>query len=154
MGIDPFTLAIAAFATAAVGTAGSMYSQSKAASATQKAGEAQRRQEALAAAVQRRQQFKNYRVAAAQASQNAENQGVAQSSGAQGGQGSLRSQLDSNISFLDQQGQIADYAGRMFDRAAKWNTTAQAFSGVSQLALQSYSLSQNADFQKLFNKGP
>lgn len=134
----------------AVLTAGSVYSQSKAASATQKAGEAQRRQEALAAAIQRRQQFKNYRQAAAQAAQAAENQGVASSSGAQGGQGSLRSQLGANLSFLDQQGQIADYAGRMFDKAARWDSTAKAFSGGAQLALQGYSLGQNADFKKLF----
>jgi len=133
-----------------VSTGASIYSSNKAASATKKASQAQRRQEALAAAVQRRQQFKNYRQAAAMAVQAGENQGVADSSGAQGGQGSLRSQLSANVSFLDQQTQIADYAGRMFDKAASWQNRAQMFSGASDLAMSGYSLGQNKDFKKMF----
>jgi hypothetical protein len=133
-------------------TGASIYSSNKAASATKKASQAQRRQESLAAAIQRRQQFKNYRQASAQAVQAGENQGVADSSGSQGGVGSLRSQLSSNVSFLDQQGQIADYAGRMFDKAATWSNRAQMLSSASDLSVAAYGLGQNKDFKKMFGK--
>lgn len=129
---------IALAVTAAVGTTASIYSQQQAAGASRKASQAQRRQEALAAAIQRRQAQKAGRQAAALAIQAGENQGVADSSGVQGGVGSIRSQTNSNLSFLDRQGQLADYAGGMFDKAQRWSNRAQLFAGVADLAMTGY----------------
>lgn len=133
---DPFTATFLAISAAA--SVGSLYSQNRANKANQKAAEAQRRQEALAAAIQRRQQQKDFRKAQAMALQAGETQGVAASSGVQGGVGSLRSQLSANLSFLDQQSQLADFAGSMFDKAARFTNRAQMFSGIADLALVGY----------------
>jgi hypothetical protein len=121
-------------AITATSTVGSVYAQTKAGAAQRKAGDAQRRQEALQAAVQRRQQIKAGRQAQALALQAGENQGVSGSSGVAGGVGSIKSQMNSNLSFLDRQTQLADYAGNMFNKAAKWNQTATTLGGVAQLA--------------------
>ena len=133
---DP--LSITLLAISAAGTAGSLYSQTRAASASRKAGDAQRRQEALAAAIQRRQQVKAGRQAQALALQAGENQGVADSSGTKGGAGSAISQSNANLSFLDRQAGLADFAGRMFDKAATWQNRAQLFQGASDLAMMGY----------------
>lgn len=130
---DPVTQGIL-LAVTAVTTAGSVVTQTQAASAQRKAGQAQRRQEALAAAVQRRQQIKAGRQAQALAIQAGENQGVSGSSGVEGGVGSIKSQMASNLSFLDRQTQLADYAGNMFDKASRLQQTATTLQGVGQLA--------------------
>jgi hypothetical protein len=160
VGIETALLAITA-----VGTAGSLYSQTRAASAQQKAGQAQRSQEALAAAIQRRQQVKAGRQAQALALQAGENQGVADSSGTRGGVGSAISQSNANLSFLDRQSQLADFAGGMFDKAARWSNRAQLFSGAADLAMMGYNTAagdaaakkaaaektkSNADFMAMF----
>jgi hypothetical protein len=133
VGIETVLLAVAA-----AGTVGSLYSQTQAANAQQKAGQAQRRQEALAAAIQRRQQVKAGRQAQAMALQAGENQGVADSSGTKGGAGSAVSQSNANLSFLDKQAGLADFAGGMFDKAARWTNRAQLFSGAADLAMMGY----------------
>ena len=130
---DPVTQGIL-LAISAVTTTGSLVAQTQAAKATRKAGQAQRRQEALAAAVQRRQQIKAGRQAQALATQAGENQGVSGSSGVAGGVGSLKSQMSANLSFLDKQSGLADYAGTMFDKASRLNQTATTLSGISSLA--------------------
>lgn len=130
---DPVTQGVL-LAISAVSTVGSVVTQTKAASAQRKAGQAQRRQEALAAAVQRRQQIKAGRQAQALALQAGENQGVSGSSGVAGGVGSLKSQMSANLSFLDKQTGLADYAGSMFDKASRLQQTATTFGGIGQLA--------------------
>lgn len=139
MGIEAILLGVTA-----ASTVGSLYSQQQAAKASSKAAGAQRRQEALAAAIQRRQSQKAGRQAAALAVQAGENQGVAGSSGAQGGVGSIRSQTTSNLSFLDRQGQLADYAGNMFDKAQRWTNRAQLFAGAADLAMTGYQTAAGA----------
>ena len=133
MGIEVALLAVTAAATV-----GSLYSQSRANKAAGKAAQAQRRQEALQAAIQRRQQQKEFRRSQALALQAGETQGVADSSGVQGGIGSLGSQFRANLSFLDQNTQLADFAGNMFDKAQRWNNRAQLFSGIAQLGMMGY----------------
>jgi hypothetical protein len=130
---DPLTTTL--LAISATASAGSLYSQSRAAKAQAKASAAQRRQEALAAAVQRREQQKAGRRAVAMALQAGENQGVAGSSGVAGGVGSAISQTTANLSFLDGQTQLADFAGSMFDKAQRWSNRAQMFEGISKLAM-------------------
>lgn len=150
MGIE---VAIAAAVVSSVATVGSLYSQNRANRANQQAAQAQRRQEALSAAVQRRQQQKAFRQTQAQAIQAGENQGVAGSSGVAGGVGSIGSQFRANLSFLDQNTQLADFAGNMFDKAARWQNRAQMFSGVAQLAMVAYDTAAgNAAAQKAVNE--
>lgn len=139
---DPVTQGVL-LAISVASTAGSVYTQTKAASAQRKAGQAQRRQEALAAAVQRRQQIKAGRQAQALALQAGENQGVSGSSGVEGGVGSLKSQMTANLSFLDKQTGLADYAGRMFDKASRLQQTATTLGGLSQLAGAARGYGQN-----------
>lgn len=145
-------------------TAGSLYSQQQANKAASRASAAQRRQEALSAAIQRRQQVKAGRQAQALAIQAGENQGVADSSGVRGGAGSAVSQSNSNLSFLDRQTQLADFAGGMFDRAQRWGDRAQMFNSASKLAGAAYgeisasaaateAAKQQSDFYAMFNKG-
>jgi len=135
-----FLLTVEGMFTAATATAtgGSLYSQQKAAKAAGKAAGAQRRQEALAAAIQRRQTQKAGKQAMALALQAGENQGVAGSSGVAGGVGSAISQSNANLSFLDQQSQLADFAGGMFDKAQRWSNRASLFAGVADLAMTGY----------------
>jgi hypothetical protein len=144
---DPVTQGVL-LAISATGTVGSVYSQTQAGKAQRKAGDAQRRQEALAAAVQRRQAIKAGRQAQALAIQAGENQGVAGSSGVAGGAGSIRSQMNANLSFLDKQTQLADYAGSMFNKAAKWEQTATTFGGIANLASVGYGASRDAAAEK------
>jgi len=139
---DPITIAL--LATTAAATTGSLYSQSRAAKASSAAAGAQRRQEALAAAVQRRQTQKAGRQAAALALQAGENQGVAGSSGVAGGVGSAISQANANLSFLDQQSQLADFAGNMLDKAQRWSNRASLFAGVADLAMTGYGAASDA----------
>jgi hypothetical protein len=133
VGIETVLLSVAA-----ASTVGSLYSQNQAAGAQRKASQAQRSQEALSAAIQRRQQVKAGRQAQALALQAGENQGVADSSGTRGGAGSAISQSNANLSFLDRQSQLADFAGGMFDKAARWSNRAQMFSGMADLAMAGY----------------
>jgi len=145
---DPVTQGILLAVTAA-STVGSVYSQTKAAGASRRATQAQRRQEALAAAVQRRQTIKAGRTAQALALQAGENQGVAgPGSSATGAAMAIGTQTTANLSFLDKQGQLADYAGKMFDKSAKWQQTAAIFGGAAQLASVGYGVAQEAAASK------
>jgi len=70
--------------------------------------------------------------------QAGENQGVSGGSGQLGGAGSAVSQTNANLSFLDRQGQLADFAGAMFDKAQRWSNRAELFAGASRLASTAY----------------
>lgn len=129
MGLETAFIAFAAASTAA-----SVYSSSQQSKNNRRAAETTRRQQALEAAVNRRREQKTARQAAALVVQGAENQGVGHSSGAQGGQGSVISQLNANLSFLDRQSMLADQAGNFLDKAARWEQWANTFAGLSELA--------------------
>lgn len=147
MGIETILLA-----TTAAATVGSLYSQNRAAKASAAAAGAQRRQEALAAAIQRRQAQKAGRQAAAMALQAGENQGVADSSGVAGGVGSAITQTNANLSFLDQQSQLADFAGGMFDKAQRWSNRASLFAGAADLAMTGYGAASDLAAQSAAEK--
>jgi regulator of protease activity HflC (stomatin/prohibitin superfamily) len=115
--MPPAAVAIASLAVAGVGTAVSIAQNSKANSLAQQANAqqqqattAQRQMNDLQAARQRRDAIRQARIAAANAEQTGESQGSAASSSAIGGQGSIQSQLGSNLSFLDQYNHLADQA--------------------------------------------
>jgi len=141
--VEPFTQAILLAVTAA-SSVGSIYASSKASSAQAKASKAGQRQQALQAAVARRREIAQGREAAAKAVQAGENQGAAGSSGVQGGVGSLKTQLNANLSFLDRSNQDADIASGFLAQAGKWQQVATTVQGIGQLASVGYGALRDA----------
>ena len=124
---------IFAIASAIFGGA-SVMEQQKAAKAAKRADQTQRQMSNLRAAKERRSAIRDARLSYAAAQQNAENQGVGGSSGAQGGQGSIMTQGNANLSFLDQQQGLANLAGSWMDKSANASMRASAWGGLSKLA--------------------
>ena len=124
---------------AVVGAASSvstMQNQEKAAKEQRRAAELQRQRDRAAQQRQRAAAIRETRLASARATQAAVNQGVAGSSGAQGGVGSIISQGTANISFLDQSARVGDQISESLGRAATYRQRAQTAQGVGQLAGQ------------------
>jgi hypothetical protein len=80
-------------------------------------------------------------AAYADAQASAENQGVADSSGAMGGQGSIQSQVNSNLSFLDSYSYLSDRSGAALGKANEFATSASIWGGVAKLGEEAYSAS-------------
>lgn len=135
-------VAIIAGAALAIG-AGSAYmsysAQKKQAKFQRKAAAAQRAQDNMKAARERREAIRNARIAAGGVAQNAANQGVTGSSAALGGLGSIEQQLNSGLSFLDGQNRLADQASEALGQANKAAVTAGMWSSVSGLAMNVFS---------------
>lgn len=121
-------------ATAVAATGASVYSSQQAAGANRKSMRLQRRQQALQEAKQKRDIIRQGRIAAATATANAENQGASGSSAALGGVGSIRSQVGSNLSFLDQYGRLSDQITGQNISAANYGAQAQLFGDIANLA--------------------
>lgn len=128
-------LVTAAVAVAAVATGGSMYYQKKAAKEQKKMNDFQRRQANLSAARQRRDTVRANRISLAEAERNANAQGVSRSSGAIGGQDSIRSQGASNLSFLDTMNTLSDQASAAYGRSISASNRASMWGGVANLAM-------------------
>lgn len=134
---------MAAFSTialtvAAAATVGSMYNTNKMAGQQKKANEAQRKQANLSAARSRRDQVRQNRLALASAQVSAEAGGVARSSGAAGGQGSIQSQGLSNLTYIDGMNKLSDQASSALGKAAQFGNYANMFGGVADLAMAFY----------------
>lgn len=111
-------IAAAVAATAmVVGTAASIKNQKKSVRLQREAQRFERQKNQLQEARQRTNMIKESRAARANVTQSAENQGVADTSAAQGGQGSIQSQVSSNLSFLDQYGMLSDQASSKMNSA-------------------------------------
>ena len=137
--------AIVASTVVSVGaTVSSMQSQKKAAREQRRAAELQRQRDRAAQQRQRAAAIRETRLAAARASQAAANQGVAGSSGAQGGGGSIISQGTANISFLDQGIRVGDQISERLGRAAQYRQRAQTAQGIGQLSNQVMGVFPNA----------
>lgn len=122
-----------AIASAIFGGASVIQGQKAAKSARRaRASEAQRTN--LMAARERRQAIRDQRLAFATAENNAALGGVSDSSGAQGGQGSIISQGNANLSFLDQQLALTNQANKWLDKSAQQATSADMWQGFSKLA--------------------
>lgn len=111
-----------------------MRQSGKAAKANQQAATLDRQRMNLQSARERRDAIRQARLAAAQATMSAETQGVSGSSGAQGGVGSIQSQLNSNLSFLDRYNTLTDMASQQIGYANKFEQKARTGQAVSQLA--------------------
>lgn len=130
--MDPFT--IFAVASAVFGGA-SVLQQQQAAKSQRRAQASQREMANARAAKERRSAIRDARIAYASAQNRAELGGVAESSGAIGGQGSIQTQGNSNIHFLDGMQMGADYAASWLDKAASQQSSAAMWGGLSQLAM-------------------
>jgi hypothetical protein len=119
-----------------------------------KANKAQQQQVNLQAARQRRDAIRAARLANAQAVVTAENQGASTSSSAVGGQSSITSQLNSNLSFLDQYGTLSDQASAALGKAQTWEHRSKNGSAAAGLGMFAVSHSQQieAGFNKIFKR--
>jgi hypothetical protein len=108
-------------------------SQKKSARAAQEANEIERKKMALEQAREKRETIRAARMARGQAVNTAAAQGVQDSSGALGGQASIGSQLNYNISFLDQQEALSDQASAALGRARLYESNSRMYSGLASL---------------------
>jgi len=136
-------------AAAVVGTASSIKAQKKAAKEAKKSAKFERQKAELQSARQKSSAIREARAARADATQAAENQGVATSSSAQGGIGSVTSQLTNTLSFLDAYGFLSDQSSKALARSASASANASMWSQVAQTGAQVYSATGGIQF-----KGP
>lgn len=127
-------IAIGATAVAGAATVGSINAQRKAASAGREANQLQRQQMALEQQREKRETIRSSRIARGRAINAGATQGVLDSSGVQGGVGSIGSQLNFNLSFLDTQGKLADQASAALGRARMYESRAAGFSSLANFA--------------------
>ena len=138
----PFILA----AIGAIAGTASVIQSSKAASSQRKAQKIQRDADNLRAVQERRRTIREGRLREAAAQQNAWNQGVGTSSGASGGQGSIITQMNSGVSFIDDQQTAATQSGAWLDKASKQESLSNMWGSVSSLAF----MGAQSDFAQNF----
>jgi len=131
-------IAAASLAVAAVGTYATIKNQNKMVQAQKQSARFERQKQQLSETRTKIEAVRQTREALANAQQAAENQGVADSSGAQGGQASIVSQGESNLSFLDQYGFLSDQAGTALQRAMTFQSRASMWSGITDFAGKVY----------------
>ena len=125
----------------AVGTAMSIKNQQKMLKETKKANKFERQRSELTSARQKTQAIREARSALATSRQSAENQGAAATTTAQGGQGSIISQMNSNLSFLDSYGFMSDQMSKHMGRAQSAQTASGMWGQVAQVGATMYSMS-------------
>lgn len=131
-------IAGASLLVAGVGTYATIKNQNKMVKEQKKAARFERQKQQLSETRTKIEAVRQTREALANAQQAAENQGVADSSGAQGGQGSIVSQFEGNLSFLDQYGFLSDQAGQALQRAMTFQGRSSMWSGISDFAMKVY----------------
>lgn len=139
-------------AVGAAGTYMSYKAQKKQQKYMKRAAAAQRAQDNMQAARERREAIRNARIAAANVTQGAANDSVSGSSAALGGLGSIASQLNQNLSFLDGQNRLADQASVALSKANEFQGKAQTWSSVGNLGMQVFSNAQGIN-NVFANKG-
>lgn len=132
-------IAGAALAVAAVGTYSSIQNQKKQRKMMKRANAAQRAQDNLKAARERREAIRNARLSSGAILQGSVNEGVQGSSAALGGLGSIQQQLNQGLSFLDATNRLSDQASVALGKANEYASKAQTASAVSGLAMQVFS---------------
>lgn len=133
--------AVVGAAALVVGTVKTIKNQKKMVKAQKEAMRFERQKQELQSMRQKLEAVRTARNALADATQAAENQGVADSSSAQGGQSSIISQGLANLSFLDQYGFLSDQAGQALERAAKFQGKASMWSSIADAGSKLYSMS-------------
>lgn len=129
--------AVAGAGAAIVGTVGSISAQNKAAKADAEKVQYQRQSDNYRAARERVQAIRAARLSSGQAAQGAVNQGAyGTTSASLGGLGSITSQLNSNLSFLDTNNKLSDMASEAAGRAAKHGAAAEVWGAVAGAGMQ------------------
>ena len=124
------TIAAIGVGVAGVGTYKSVQAQKKSASLQREANQFQQKQANLQNARNKRDAVRASRLAYGTAQNTAANQGVGESSGAMGGQGSIASQGRDNVSFLDQYGFYSDQAASLLGRANQASANASMWNSI------------------------
>jgi|SRR6478609_170239 len=135
-------IAGAALGVAAGSTVANINASNKAAKASQQAAALDRQRMNLQSARERREAVRASRLAFAQSQMAATNQGAGSTSGAQGAQGSIISQSNSNLSFLDRFNTLTDQASQQIGYANKFQQKAQTWNAVGNLAWQVFGNAQ------------
>lgn len=120
-----------------------MYEGQQAQKANRKATAAARIQNDLQAARQRRDAIRQSRIMAANMQVKGVTQGVQNSSSVKGGQGSIQTQLNSNLSFLDQFNNLSDQASRALDSAAQHQGNASDWGKIADLSMAGFGNAPN-----------
>lgn len=126
-------------ATAVVGTVLQLQQAKKARKAAKQQYAFERQLANNRAARQRIQAIREARLTAGAVAQAAENAGSSTSSAALGALGSIQSQLNSNLSFLDTNQKLADAAGYQASQVAIHTSKANDWAGVSNLGMGIFS---------------
>lgn len=126
-------------AVAAGGAYMSHQAQKKQAKFQRRAAAAQRAQDNMKAARERREAIRSARIASGAVLQQSVNQGVQNSDASLGGLGSIGQQLNQGLSFLDGQNALADQASTALTKANKAQVTAGAWASASALGMQVFS---------------
>jgi Ni/Co efflux regulator RcnB len=129
-------VAAVAIATSVGGTIASVQQSKKAAKAQRQANRLTRQRNQLERSRARREAIRNSRQSFARAQNSAANQGVLDTSGSKGGLGSIQSQTNANLSFLDQSGRLADQASVKLGIANLYQQKSQTSGAVAGLAGQ------------------
>lgn len=131
--------AVVGAGAAVVGTINANKNAKKSIQEQQNALAFQRQQQSLQSMRQRLDAIRTARASHSNIQQAAENQGVATSSVAQGGQASVVSQMNANLSFLDQYGFLSDQASKALGRAMAYEGKSNMWSSVAGLGLNVFS---------------
>lgn len=122
-----------ALATAVVGTVATIGAQNKANKLAKQQFTYEKQLNQNRSVRERRDAIRAARISGGTLLQQSNNTGGSASSAALGGMGSIQSQLDSNLSFLDTQTSLASKSTAAGEAAREANATAQNWSGVTQL---------------------
>ena len=125
---------------AAAGTAYSVYQGRKAAKASRRAADVQRKQRQAEEARARRAQIAEARRKRAAVVNAAAAGGLTQTSGFSGGLGSLQSQLGGNLGFMEQSSGRSDMFERFSAQATSAQQRANTGSAIAGLAMQGASM--------------
>lgn len=132
-------IAGAALAVTAVGTVATISAQNKAAKAQKKQYAYERQIQTNKSVRERRDAIRAARMTAGSLIQTGENQGASGTSAALGGLGSIESQLNSNLSFLDTNTSLANRAGAAAGQARSAQNAASNWGQVTQLGMTVFS---------------
>ena len=134
------TALIVAGVTATAATGYSAYEQNQSSSDQRRARNAERRMQAIKMQRERRRQVREAQRMQAQTEATAVATGTTKTSAVAQAQGSVQSQLASNLSFLDQMKTLTDTQSIFAQKAADHERRAGVGQAVSSLAMSSASL--------------
>lgn len=140
MGLEAATIAYIAAGTAATATGYSAYQQHEAASDQKRARAAERRIQAIKMQRERRRQVQEAQKIQAQTEATAVATGTKSTSAVAQAQGSVQSQLASNLSFLDQMEQLTEKQSIFMQKAASHQTRSGIGQAVAGLGAQATSI--------------